>query len=72
MTATKAPRLDDLPDLITVPEFAAAFRIGRGKAYLLVRSGTVPSITLGRSRRIPKQALQRMIEGVDSVAGSDE
>lgn len=70
--SSDAPTLDALPDLLTVPEVAIFLRIGRGKAYLLVRSGAVPSLTLGRSLRIPKQALEHMIENAGSVAGSDE
>jgi len=57
------PRLEGLPDLLSVMETADVLRIGRGKTYELVREGVVPSIVLGRSIRIPKTALERMLGG---------
>lgn len=54
------PCLRDLPDLLTVPEVAALLRIGRGKAYALVRRGNLPSVKLGRTLRVPKAAIERL------------
>ncbi|NTW28884.1 MAG: helix-turn-helix domain-containing protein [Coriobacteriia bacterium] len=56
-------QLRELPDLLTVNEVAALLRIGRGKAYTLVRTGALPSVTLGRSLRVPKAALERFLQG---------
>ncbi len=61
------PRFDDLPDLLTVPEVATLLRIGRGKAYSLVRQGDLPSLKLGRTLRIPKSAVERLA-GVDAIS----
>ena len=41
----------------SVTEIAKLLGIGRSKAYELVRSGTIPSLRLGRRIVIPKLAL---------------
>lgn len=40
------------PEALTVPEVMSALRLGRSKVYDLIRSGTLPSFTIGRARRI--------------------
>lgn len=63
--STRGPdgvHLRDLPDLLKCDELAAVLRIGRGKAYMLVRTGALPSVKLGRSLRVPKAALERFLE----------
>ena len=45
----------------SVTEIAKLLGIGRSKAYELVRSGTVPSLRLGRRIVIPKLALSRFL-----------
>jgi hypothetical protein len=62
MRKAAPPRLDDLPDLLTVEEFACWARRGRNRAYEDVRLGLVPSVLLGRTLRIPKAALVRFLE----------
>ena len=49
--------LATLPRVLTVPEMARILRIGRGAAYDLVRSGSVPVIRVGRLMRIPRDGL---------------
>lgn len=56
------PTLSDLPDLLTVEEYARWARRGRNRAYEDVRLGVVPSVRLGRTVRIPKAALLRFLE----------
>lgn len=46
-----------LPPIMTVPEAAAYLRIGRTRAYELVRTGILPSVKLGRLVRIPRDLL---------------
>jgi excisionase family DNA binding protein len=55
------PRVEDLPDLLTVEEYARFTRRHRGGAYEDVRTGIVPSIRLGRVIRIPREALRRAL-----------
>ncbi|MGY4919930.1 helix-turn-helix domain-containing protein [Streptomyces sp. 900116325] len=48
-------------DLLTVPQVMARLQLGRSAVYDLLRSGQLASITLGRTRRIPTQALTDFI-----------
>ena len=41
------------PVMLTVPEVAKTMRISRAAAYRLVELGTIPSVRLGRSVRVP-------------------
>ena len=45
----------------SVTELVKLLGIGRSKAYELVRSGTIPSLRLGRRIVIPKLALSRFL-----------
>lgn len=54
--------LENLPPLLTVSELASVLRIGRNPAYQLVKSGSIQSIRVGRSIRIPRNALIRFLE----------
>ena len=53
---------DALPLLLTVEEMASVLRIGRNPAYQLVKDGHIQSIRVGRSIRIPRNALVRFVE----------
>jgi len=55
-------RLDELPDILTVPEVAKVLRLGRNTVYECVRTGALPSIKIGRRLLIPKAALLRLLE----------
>ena len=48
---------DDLPLTLRVEDLIEILHIGRNTAYVLVRSGQIHSIKIGRQLRIPKQAL---------------
>ena len=52
----------DLPLLLTVGEMASVLRIGRNPAYQLVKDGSIQSIRVGRSIRIPRNALVQFVE----------
>lgn len=47
--------------LVTVEQAAAMCSLGRAKFYQLVMAGEVPSVTIGRSRRIPVEMLRQWI-----------
>ena len=53
--------------LLTVTDTAARLRIGRSTLYVLLRSGALPSLKVGRLRRIAESDLaafvQRLKEG---------
>lgn len=48
--------------LLTVAEAAQILGIGRSTVYLLVMREQLPSIKLGRSRRVPTRVLDAFIE----------
>jgi excisionase family DNA binding protein len=59
----------ELPEVLTVDEAARLLRIGRNNAYALARewlasggSHGLPVVRLGRSLRVPRAALQRMLD----------
>lgn len=56
---TAAPKT---PEVLTVPEVMAALRLSRFKVYDLIRSGQLRSITIGRARRVPADALHTFIQ----------
>ncbi|MFE6554009.1 helix-turn-helix domain-containing protein [Streptomyces sp. NPDC057746] len=49
-------------ELLTVPEVMARLKLGRSKVYDLIRSRRLVSITIGRARRIPADAVRDFIE----------
>ena len=48
---------DNLPLAMTVLEAGQVLRVGRSVTYELVRSGQLRSVRIGRSIRIPRDAL---------------
>lgn len=59
----------DLPEVLTIDEAARVLRIGRNNAYSLAREWLatggakgLPVVKLGRSLRVPRAALQRMLD----------
>lgn len=48
-------------ELLTVPEVMARLKLGRSTVYDLIRSRRLTSITIGRSRRIPAEAVRDFI-----------
>lgn len=52
---------------LTVAEAAAAVGLSRAGFYRLVADGTVPSITIGRSRRIRREALTAFLDRLEAA-----
>lgn len=52
---------NDTTTVLTVEEAAKLLRIGRTAAYEAVKRGEIPSVQIGRSLRIPRAALERML-----------
>jgi excisionase family DNA binding protein len=48
--------------LLTVDEAAQRLGIGRSHAYVFVMRGLIPSVKLGRSRRVPAAGLEEFVE----------
>ncbi|MEU6519359.1 helix-turn-helix domain-containing protein [Streptomyces sp. NPDC046978] len=49
-------------ELLTVPEVMARLKLGRSTVYDLIRSRRLLSITIGRARRVPADAVRDFIE----------
>ncbi|MFE1232171.1 helix-turn-helix domain-containing protein [Streptomyces sp. NPDC058745] len=49
-------------ELLTVPEVMARLKLGRSTVYDLIRSRRLVSITIGRSRRVPADAIRDFID----------
>ena len=58
-------------DFLTVREAAKILRIGKDTAYAAVRSGTIPSVRIGKQIRISRQVLQALADGVPLTADVD-
>ncbi|MFJ7154476.1 helix-turn-helix domain-containing protein [Streptomyces sp. NPDC101118] len=48
-------------ELLTVPEVMAKLKLGRSTVYDLIRSRRLVSLTVGRARRIPADAVSEFI-----------
>jgi excisionase family DNA binding protein len=62
--------------LLTVPEAARRLALGRTLVYSLIADGSLPSLKIGRARRIPASALERWVmaqvrEELGQEAGED-
>ena len=71
MSATEMPAAE----VLTIEEAASILRIGRNAAYALARQWRVtggreglPCIELGRTLRVPRAALQQLLDGAVTAA----
>ena len=55
--------------LLTVEEAADRLRLGRSTVYELIREGRLASISVGRARRIPAEALAEFVQRERAAAG---
>ena len=53
--------LTALPLTLTIEEAAKVLRLGRSAAYAAARSGDLPTIRVGKSYRVPRHQLERML-----------
>lgn len=63
---TPASTFENLPLLLTVGEMASVLHIGRNAAYQLVKAGSVQTIHVGRSIRVPRSALIQFVESTQA------
>lgn len=57
--------------LLRPVEVADMLGIGRSKAYELIGSGTIPSIRIGASVRVPSESLRAWVESQAEQTASD-
>ena len=60
----------DALGMFTVPEAAALMSLGRRTVWRMVASGEIESVKVGRSRRIPRQAVADYIASLRAAKGS--
>lgn len=56
-------------EFLTVPEVMARLHVGRSTVYDLIRSRRLPSVTIGRARRIPVEAFREYRRSLLEEAG---
>ena len=63
--------LDGLREVrfLTVAEVAAVMRVSKMTVYRMVHSGELPAVRVGRSFRVPEQAVQDYLKGAFFEAG---
>jgi excisionase family DNA binding protein len=54
--------------LYTVMEASRVTSLSRATIYRLIGSGRIPSVTIGRARRITRDALAAFLHGLDGAA----
>jgi excisionase family DNA binding protein len=57
LTGSSTSTLATLPEVLTAREAAAILRVGRNQLYQAIGRGELRAVRIGRSLRIPKQAL---------------
>ncbi|WP_316959738.1 helix-turn-helix domain-containing protein [Streptomyces sp. TRM68367] len=70
MRASTSTAPDPTLVALTVEEAARRLGVGRTTMYALLASGEIPSVTIGRLRRIPAEALSDYVAARVQVAPS--
>jgi excisionase family DNA binding protein len=67
-----ASALATLPEVLTVREAATILRVGRNQLYQAVARGELGAVRIGRSIRIPKQALLDLLASANPPTTSGD
>lgn len=54
------------PGLLTAEQAAAELQIARRRIFEMIADGTLPSVKIGKSRRITRTALESYVKGLES------
>ena len=57
---------------LSVPEFMATTGLGRTKTYELIGSGDLETVTVGRRRMVPAEALQDWVARLRTQSGATQ
>ena len=73
LAGSSTSALATLPEVLTAREAAAILRVGRNQLYQAVARGELGSVRIGRSIRIPKQALLDLLAsaGLPPASGNE-
>ena len=62
-------RADEAPMVLTLEQAARALQVSRTVIYELARAGRLPTVRVGRRRRVPLAALEQLLaEGGEALA----
>ena len=53
--------------LLTVDEAGRRLSLGRTSVYALIRTGELPSVSVGRNRRIPATSLETFVSSISAA-----
>lgn len=56
--------------LLTAEETARELRIARRRIFEMIADGTLPSVKIGRSRRVTRQAIEAYIARLEAAQGA--
>lgn len=59
-------------DMLTVPETAAVLGIGVRQTYGAVKAGEIVAVRLGRSIRVPRAVVERLLRGEEQSSQRQE
>ncbi len=62
---SKENTLQDLPPIVTVPELAPYLKVARSTVWRWIYSGRIPSIRIGRTRRIKREDVEQCLKSGD-------
>jgi excisionase family DNA binding protein len=54
--------------VLTVPEAGAQLGLGRNASYDAAKRGDIPTIKLGKLLRVPKLAIERLLDASSKIA----
>jgi excisionase family DNA binding protein len=72
LAGSSTTALATLPEVLTALEAAAILRVGRNQLYQAVARGELGAIRIGRSIRIPKQALLDLLASTNPPTASGD
>ena len=72
LAGSSTSALATLPEVLTAREAAAILRVGRNQLYQAIGRGQLRAVRIGRSLRIPKQALLDLLGSGSPPAASDD
>lgn len=58
---------DQTEAVLTIDEAARLLRLARNTAYAAAHRGEIPTVRIGRRLLVPRDALERMLEGRRAV-----
>ena len=72
LAGSSTSALATLPEVLTAREAAAILRVGRNQLYQAVARGELGAVRIGRSIRIPKQALLDLLAAASPPTASGD